>query len=233
MFKELMAIFGGDTPLKEVTDHFTRMLRLTQEMVLEASEIFWDGPGGEARRSAVYKTDVEVNKLQREIRRRITTHLSIHGSQDIPYGLLMMSLVKDVERIGDYAKNLLDFADVADLGTPSLADDRRVVELREISEKVETLVRESAQVFLESNAPRAQELVEEGRSVSKRCDELVVAVAESDFDADVAVKIAVGARLYKRIEGHHMNVLTGVIMPLHKLDYFDEDYLEDLANDEL
>ena len=30
-------------------------------------------------------------------------------------------------------------------------------------------------------------------------------------------------RYYKRIGGHVLNVLSGVTMPLHKVDYYDED----------
>ena len=31
------------------------------------------------------------------------------------------------------------------------------------------------------------------------------------------------ARYYKRIGGHALNVLSAVVMPLHKVDYYDED----------
>ncbi len=30
-------------------------------------------------------------------------------------------------------------------------------------------------------------------------------------------------RSYKRISGHVLNVLSSVVMPLHKIDYYDED----------
>jgi hypothetical protein len=31
-----------------------------------------------------------------------------------------------------------------------------------------------------------------------------------------------GTRYYKRIGGHVLNILSSVVMPLHKLDYYDE-----------
>ena len=32
-----------------------------------------------------------------------------------------------------------------------------------------------------------------------------------------------GTRYYKRIGGHVLNILSSVVMPLHKIDYYDED----------
>ena len=35
-----------------------------------------------------------------------------------------------------------------------------------------------------------------------------------------------GTRYYKRIGGHVLNVLSSVVMPLHKVDYDDEDEIQ-------
>ena len=32
-------------------------------------------------------------------------------------------------------------------------------------------------------------------------------------------------RYYKRIGGHVLNILSSVVMPLHKVDYYDEEEL--------
>ena len=48
-------------------------------------------------------------------------------------------------------------------------------------------------------------------------------IARSDYDAATATAMVLGTRYYKRIGGHVLNVLSGVTMPLHKVDYYDED----------
>ena len=68
-----------------------------------------------------------------------------------------------------------------------------------------------------------QALIEQGRSTGQRCDALLVCIAHSDYDAASATAVALGTRYYKRISAHATNVLTSVVMPLHKLDYYDED----------
>jgi phosphate transport system protein len=224
VLKELIAIFRGDPPAREVTDHFTRMLGIAQGLVLEASEAFWARDADPARREAIFRKDVEVNRLERRIRKKVLTHLAVGSRADLPFGLVMMSVVKDVERLGDYAKNLVE---AVDLHPGPLPDHPLVQELGEIRAAVEGLAREAADVYGRSDRPRATELTREGRSVARRCEDLVAKVAASDFSPSAAVTVALASRYYKRIEKHLLNLLSSVIMPLHKLDYFDEDALDD------
>jgi hypothetical protein len=41
-----------------------------------------------------------------------------------------------------------------------------------------------------------------------------------------------GARFYKRIAAHVLNVLSSVVMPLHKLDYYDEKRLAEVMDED-
>jgi phosphate transport system protein len=223
MIKQLISIFRGESPLQTASTSFTRMMELTQAMLIDASAAYWSGNQGPEERTRLYEQDVQVNKLERTIRKQIVAHLSGPVPSDVPYGLLMMSLVKDVERLGDYAKNLSELPTFCPDPFP---DDACTGELREITRAVETLTREGAQVFASADRERAKELTIEGRSVAKRCDTLVRNIAASEYSASLAVKMSLGTRFYKRIEGHLLNVLSGVIMPLHKLDYYDEKALE-------
>jgi len=222
MLKELISIIKGDSPLKEISVSFREMLSIAQEMTLEASEIYWRTTPSMERVRSLYERDIRVNKLERTIRKRIATHLTINANYDVPYSLLLMSLVKDVERLGDYAKNLAETCELTDAPIP---DDELTVELRDIRDKVETLAREASRVFAESDRERATELTVGGRVVAKRCDELVRQIARSEYSPALTVKLTLGTRYYKRINSHVLNVLSSVIMPLHKLDYYDEDLL--------
>ncbi len=50
------------------------------------------------------QTDQKVNRLEREIRRELVVHASVFGGIQSPAVLVYMSVVKDIERVGDYAK---------------------------------------------------------------------------------------------------------------------------------
>jgi phosphate uptake regulator len=140
-----------------------------------------------------------------------------------------MSLVKDVERIGDYAKNL---SEVRDYHPAALPEDDIAGEMREIRLGIEQAFAEISSVFEVSDHERAVELIREGRDLTRRCDAVVGRVARSDYSASTATSVVMGARFYKRIGAHVLNVLSSVVMPLHKLDYYDEKRLAEAAADE-
>ena len=224
MFRELISIFRGDNPLGRMGDNFTKMLSLTRDQTVRAGQIFFSKPPSPEERTQIYKQDVKVNKLERKIRKQVIAHLSIAGnSADVPYSLLLMSLVKDVERIGDYAKNL---AETLDVSGAMLPDDDTVAELREIRTGIEGTFEAVAEVFAQSDEEEAVALIRQGRDMSHRCDALIDRIAKGDYDAATTVAVTLGTRFYKRIGAHLLNILSGVVMPLHKLDYYDEKVLQ-------
>jgi hypothetical protein len=98
-----------------------------------------------------------------------------------------------------------------------------VAELQEIRSSVEEAFAVTAEVFHEAQQERAMSLIHHGQNVGRRCDGLVEVIAQSSYDAATSAALVLGTRYYKRINAHIVNVLTSVVMPLHKLDYFDED----------
>jgi len=221
VLQELLRIFRGDDPLSKVADNFALMLNLTREMSYSAGQIFFGEDHDENAQDKVHKTDAEVNELERVIRRSLMTHLAIPGnSADAPYSLLLMSLVKDVERLGDYAKNL---SEIVEIGPDVLPEGLELDELKMIRQKVESAYQACANVVLSSRRGEAAELIQQGRETARRCDELVSTIGKSDYDAATTTAFILGTRYYKRINAHVLNVLSSVVMPLDKIDYFEND----------
>lgn len=225
MLRELLSIFQSDNPLRAMADNFARMLRLSHEMTRKAGAMFFDKSTVPEDRTWVYHRDVEINMLERVIRKQVIAHLAIRGnSPSLPYCLALMSLVKDVERIGDYAKNL---SEVVDFSPAPLPDDERTAELHEIRTGVESIFDAAAHVIDQSDDARALELIQQGRALMHRADTLVASVARGSYDASTTTALVLGARYFKRIGAHTLNVLSSVVMPLHKLDYYDESEVND------
>ena len=68
----------------------------------------------------------------------------------------------------------------------------------------------------------ALKLIRDGRMISRKCDRFLYQIGTSSNDAGTMTALILGTRFYKRICGHLLNVLTGVVMPLDKVDYYDE-----------
>jgi phosphate uptake regulator len=229
MLKELLSLFGPHNPLSDMANEFTEMLSITCEQVLRAGEhCFGDAPTAE-QRTALYRRDVKVNKLERSVRKRVIAHVSLGGNQGhIPYCLLLMSLVKDAERIGDYAKNLAEVREVLPEGFP---DDELAAELQEFRAEIESSFKVTGDVFSRSDRDEAVALIRAGRDLARRSDRLILRVAAADHDARVTTALVLATRYYKRIGGHVLNILSSVVMPLHKLDYYDEKELGSMSDD--
>ncbi len=221
MLRELLDIFRTNDPLRAMGAAFAKMFTITREMTVSAGEMAFEGRASPEARTNIYQHDVQVNQLERTIRKQVVAHLTVPGNRaDVPYCLLLMSLVKDVERLGDYAKNL---SEVPDFRPEPLPDGEFTHELGEIRQGIESAYELALGVFTEANQGRAVELIRQGRDIAHRCETLIAQVGRSSYDASTTTALVLTARYYKRISAHVLNILSSVVMPLHKLDYHDED----------
>ena len=178
-------------------------------------------------RNKVYKLDVKVNKLERKIRKRVVAHVTL-GRGHIPYCLLMMTLVKDVERIGDYIKNV---SEVSKLGGGRIPEGPLHDELAELVSIGMKLLADTGTILAEQDREQALEWIQEGRAAGKRCDQLLVELAKSDFNASQTTAMVLLTRFWKRVGGHLVNILSSVVMPLHKVDYYDEAIIAEVGRE--
>ncbi len=222
MFDQLRKIFSDAHALKSAANQFEEMLRLVDGMVRTASKAYWGSHITPDERRHLQQTDMAVNQLQRAIRKEVILHLTGATAPDTPYGLLLISLVKDVERLGDYAKNLAELHELCDRSAGDLPAGELTDDLRRIAAFAEGLSTEALTVYRRNDRQRAQALALEGKQISRACDELIGKVAGSGLSSAVSVDMALAARYYKRIAGHLLNLLSSVLMPLHNLDYLED-----------
>ena len=224
MFRELLTIFRSKDVLAEMGENFARMLQLAHEMTLSAGAVFFGKKISPEERDRLFQQDIRVNQSERSIRKQVVAHLSLQGNRlDVPYCLLLMSLVKDVERLGDYAKNILE---LTDFGPDQFPDDEAVQELQSIRRGVEDLFTAALEILSSSESDQALRLIREGREIAQRSDDLIESIARAQYDTSTTTALVLGTRYYKRIGGHVLNVISSVVMPLHKVDYFDEDAIQ-------
>ncbi|MEJ2705491.1 MAG: PhoU domain-containing protein, partial [Sedimentisphaerales bacterium] len=140
-------------------------------------------------------------------------------SADTTACLLLMSVVKDAERLGDYAKNLLQVTEYLEKPIDKAlfmqyfdGVDQDLVELFENTKRA----------FIETDLDMANLAWDYHKRISKGCDEIVKKVAQSDLTVNEAVCFALIARYFKRVGSHLTNIATSVVLPLSDLDYFDE-----------
>jgi phosphate transport system protein len=224
MLKELLGLFRTDDTVARMGEDFSKMLDLSQGLTVRSGRILLEEASEGDDRKEIRKSEVQINKLERKIRKQVIARLTLGTDAGaVTYCLLLMSIVKDVERIGDYAKNL---AEIHYEGGGPIPDDENGADLRAIRGLVEGTFGSAHEVFVTSDSKTATDLIKDGRKTNRRCDKLIRVVAGSAYDAATTTSLVLGARYYKRIESHLLNILSGVVMPLHKLDYYDEKVLD-------
>jgi phosphate uptake regulator len=221
MFKELIEALRQRPLLKQMWSEMEQMLNDAVEMYRPVADVL----AGRKKltkdtHDSIYETDNRINDLQRNVRKQLVEHLSVSPGSDVPISLVLMSITKDAERLGDYCKNLLEIAEAMEtpLGTGPYGDrmNELMTELGELFEPMATATVNSDKALAESS-------VEKGRALAKKCNVTIENLIADDLPTRDAVLLALATRYLKRIALHLTNIGTSVVMPLHRLDYFDEE----------
>ena len=223
MWKELFQVLSDNNPVEPMTQELMQMLEITKEMSSLVHEHVFDQDFGVDQRAAIYKLDIKVNKLERSIRKRVITHLSV-SHDHVSYCLLLMSLIKDAERVGDYLKNI---SEVPELGGAEIPEGPLKSELKEIIALAVEMLKTTPDILANEDTDRATDLLQLGRNTGKRCDVLLVELAKSDLTAAQTTSMVLLTRFHKRLGAHLLNILSSVVMPLHKIDFYDGRIAED------
>ena len=167
----------------------------------------------------VRRTDRQINVTEMEIRRELVVHFSVHAGGDATEMLVFMNMIKDLERIGDYNKNIFDLAEEG-VSFAEADDLERILGCRdEVSSRIALM----GEILTERDEERARAYIAQGDELRREFDALVSELVHSNGPALSAVPRALLYRFLKRVTAHSLNVVSAVVMPVDRLDYFDED----------
>lgn len=202
--------------LNKIHREFVQMIEDGRHVFDAAANALLGGTDPSVIREDLYTTDQRINATERQIRREIVVHGSVHGASTFPALLVMMSLVKDAERIGDYAKNLFELVVLeADLG-----DDAQRQPLIEMKDRVSHLLVRARNIYVEQDQKDARKFLTDVDALQTECDDGVEAFLKEDGVNRGAQVLTY--RYFKRVASHIGNVITSVVMPIDRLDYVDE-----------
>jgi phosphate uptake regulator len=221
MFKELIDALRQRPLLGQMWSEMEEMLRAAVEMYRPIADVL---SGREEMTQAihdrVYETDKRINHLQRKVRKQLVEHLAMAPGSDVPISLVLMSITKDAERLGDYSKNLLEVAEAMKqpLGRGPHGD-----KISKLLKDIGDLIAPTAAATVDSDKQAAEEAVGRGRELACRCDAVIDDLMSDELATRDAVLLTLTARYLKRTALHLTNIASSVVMPLHRLDYFDEE----------
>lgn len=218
MLIDVLRALKGSDPLDEMIDQFTRMLKDGKWMFEQASDALLTRTDPDALSDELYEKDRQINACEQNVREKIVTHLSLGHQADLSTCLILMSVAKDAERIGDYAKNIFEIGRFyrRDLVHPQFAPT-----LAEVRTDLVPMFDQVRQAFVDADGDTARGVLELAGRTTKKCDLLIRQLlgAHGTVDADEAVAYVLLARFYKRVAAHLGNIATSVVSPVSMLDY--------------
>ena len=220
VFKDLVTIWNSEDSLSQAWTSSNEMLRLSHEMFTASVNALRSGEKNKVIKSIKLR-DEEINQYHRDIRKKVVTYYSVSKDvTNINSGLVLINMVVDIERVGDYTKNILDLAKYypKKLRSEKISEDLRIIE-QAVIERFQNTVK----AVEEMDEIAAKELIKSYRSdLGKLSDNLVASSISGDLkigEEHMASSMVLYARYLKRIGAHLKNITSVVINPFESIGY--------------
>jgi phosphate uptake regulator len=216
MFTDFFHLWKKSLLLTQATEETVNMLERTKDMYIFSLRVLMDN---EREVSDIYQLDQQLNEIQISVRRKVLEHLSISQHQDITGSLILVTIVVDIERIGDYAKNLIELAH----HYPELLRGPYVDRIRKFEEMITKNFTDTIVAFKEANVELGQQVMETHAKIAPEIEKIIEDILkDSSLKGREAVIYALIARFLKRVSAHLKNVASSVVNPFHRLGYRPE-----------
>ncbi|MFO7674770.1 MAG: PhoU domain-containing protein [bacterium] len=221
LLTDLLKIWKKTTLLKEANEQCVAMLRTGLRMFEYSLDVLLEN-GCETE--DIYAMDRTLNHGEIKVRRMIVEHLAIDPERDSVTALFLASIVGDIERVGDYCKNLLELAH----HYPERLEGPYIDRTRELRCDVKRLFDDTIKAFEEGDAELARSVMVRHAELARNCDGLTDRLlAETEMPGRKAVIRALLLRFLKRTSAHLKNVASSLVNPYHKLGYKPDGTPED------
>jgi phosphate uptake regulator len=245
MLKEIFKALRRTDRLAEMISQLGQMLDICREMLELASTVLMREVDWPEVADGLYSRDRQVNEIEQTIREQIVTHLSVSPSGSLSGGwgalgnkadlsgcLILMSVVKDAERIGDYCKNIFE---VGKFFRGAYAHPEYAETLERIRQDLVgspaakkgdaaapvPLFESAKNAFMDADRQLARLTLDIAGELRGRCDVVIrqLLTVHEQLAPDEAVAYVLLARFYKRVAAHLANIATSVVSPVPMLDY--------------
>jgi len=216
MIAEIVAALRAHSTLSHALELYNSMIDNVKEMYQLAMNALRGPEAVDTVRDKIYALDREVNEKERTIRRSLVNHLSLRVRHDAPACLILMSVVKDAERLGDYCKNMFEVAEM--FGQP-LAEGRYMTPLIDISKKVEGLIARTGEAFVRSERDVARAVLRDSHTVASECDMMLKQLIHDRIPTQKAVAYSLLSRYFKRLARHLGNIASSVLVGVDQIDF--------------
>jgi phosphate uptake regulator len=216
MLKELFGGGGGPTLLESAFNDVTTMLAQGGKMLDYALTALFEN---EPLSVDLDEMDDVIDNSERMVRRTVLEHMTVNPQQDLVASLILVSMVQDAERIGDFARGLAEVKDLAQSPLTGPPAD----ELRALASRLRPLFELCDRAFREDDVEGARQVIATHAELKPEFIAYVERLSRSELSADLAIAYSSIARNLRRISAHLSNIASTVTQPYDRIRHGDEE----------
>ncbi len=220
MLKHLLSLLKKGSLMDQAYGEAVEMINVLGNMFDKSVDYLHSGKFPAAGEDT-YTLDKRVNLLEQKLRRHIYNHLVLNKQQDLYMSLILVQIGVDLERIGDYIKNIYDLRRI--IG--DLSFQGREKELAELEEKIMKMIPEVREALKNQDDISATRIQNEYFPFAKSCDkrvEEILTSAEKNSGQSAAL-LVLYYRYLKRIIAHFINVASAISNPYDRIGFHPDD----------
>ncbi|MFC1800695.1 phosphate uptake regulator PhoU [Nanoarchaeota archaeon] len=214
VFKEIINTWKKESLLNQAYNDMEKMYALAHNVYVASIKValYKEKPELEVR-----KEDQEINKYEKQIRKKVLEHLTLNPKQDVTASLILTSIIIDIERIGDYAKNAIELKETY---LKKFELDKYVKLLTGWDCEIKRFFALTKEALDNSDTEKAKQIMERYFVMSKEIDEAIMKLAkDKKMSVEKAVTIVLLARYLKRVGAHLYNIASSVANPFPKIGF--------------
>jgi len=214
-FKQIFDPASGSPLVRGAFADVSAMLKQAAEMLEHSLDVLLDN---KAVTLDLEQLDDVIDEAERRVRRTILQHLAVNPKQDLVASLILVSMVQDAERIGDFSRGLVELMKMA--GGPRQGPFAE--ELRALASRLLPMFATCEKAFRDADVVEARKVITGHRQLRRELKAYRNRVAASDLSADMAVVYAGAAQILRRVGAHLSNIASTVVQPYDRIRHGDE-----------
>jgi len=219
MFKSLIKMFKAENLLAQANDQVVEMLKEDLSLFQDSIKLLWTEEGVSIEE--IRERDRQINQHVRDVRKKLLTHLAFSGTAGLETALALISIVRDVERIGDHTKDIGYLAmDFPGKFKPGEFENSLKKFESTLIERIQKLI----DIFESGDEIRekAGGLTRTHLEVNSRYREMItnlITNEEVTLTPSQSAIVALYMRYLRRVEGHIFNIASAEVNPFHRIGF--------------
>lgn len=219
IFNELFKLWQKSDLLTQAVNDTNEMLNISYAMFNNVTEMLFQDKFDNKLKEGIKKDDYLLNHFQKSIRKKVFEHMTVNekSDQNLYTSTLLITIVSDVERLGDYCKNISEVAEIKEY----LKDNVLNEIVKNNIETLKQMYKATLHAFKQTDSLKADEIMDLHYKLKKSIDKKLMELATKKIENNENFVIyALLFRYLKRISAHLRNTASSMTNSIDEIGFY-------------